>query len=83
MATENSNSVTEINAIGQRGFLIRGVGDDIWFRVYDHKGSGEFVDYEITHHDCEIVIIDPSAALISNSAGDFLDYTAESMTIVK
>lgn len=71
----------ESNAIGTRGFLIRGINDALWFRVYglDHK----FVDYEITHHDCEIVIIDSSAALIHNEAGDFLDYTAESMKIVK
>ena len=73
-------NTTETNAIGSRGMLIRGIGDEIWFRVYARDGSGEFVDYEITHHDCEIVIIDPSAALIRNDAGDFLDYTTESMT---
>lgn len=71
----------EERAIGQRGFLIRGIGDEIWFRVYHPDKS--FTDYEITHHDCEIVIIDPSAALIHNDAGEFLDYTAESMTISK
>ena len=73
----------ETNAIGSRGFLIRGINDEVWFRIYARDGSGEFVDYEITHHDCEIVIIDPSAALIRNDAGDFLDYTTESMTPVK
>jgi hypothetical protein len=72
---------TEKRAIGQRGFLIRGLGDEIWFRVYHPDKS--FTDYDITHHDCEIVIIDPSAALIQNNAGEFLDYTAESMTISK
>ena len=71
----------EERAIGVRGFLIRGVGDEMWFRVYHPDKS--FTDYEITHHDCEIVIIDPSAALIHNDAGDFLDYTDESMTPVK
>ena len=35
----------------------------------------------VMHEDFDIVIIDPSAALISNDAGDFLDYTAESMQI--
>ena len=73
-------NTTETNAIGSRGFLIRGINDEVWFRVYAPDKSGEFVDYEITHHDCEIVIIDPSAALICNDAGDFLDYTTESMT---
>ena len=73
----NSGNMTEEQAIGQRGFLIRGLGDEIWFRVYHPDRS--FTDYEITHHDCEIVIIDPSAALIKNTAGEFLDYTAESL----
>ena len=72
---------TEQRAIGVRGFLIRsGVDDQILFRVYtsgdpDHS----FVDYEITNHDCEVVIIDPDAAFFRNEAGDFLDYTSESM----
>lgn len=73
-------NTTEERAIGQRGFLIRGL-DEVWFRVYHPDKS--FTDYEITHHDCEIVIIDPSAALISNESGDFLDYTTESMQVVK
>lgn len=76
-------NTTETNAIGSRGFLIRGINDEVWFRIYAQDGSGDFVDYEITHHDCEIVIIDASAALIRNDAGDFLDYTTESMTPVK
>jgi hypothetical protein len=74
----------EERAIGQRGFLIRSAVDDqIFFRVYAPNTKEEFVDYEITNHDCEVVIIDPHAALIRNNAGDFLDYTAESMGIVK
>lgn len=75
---------TEERAIGQRGFLIRGIEDQMWFRVYT-PGDSEpgFVDYEISHHDCEVVIIDASAALIRNDAGDFLDYTTESMQIAK
>lgn len=75
---------TEERAIGVRGFLIRGMGDEMWFRVYT-PGDPEhsFVDYEITHHDCEVVIIDPSAAFINSEAGEFLDYTTESMEIAK
>ena len=73
--------MTEERAIGVRGFLIRGLEDNVWFRVYHPDKS--FTDYEITHHDCEIVIIDPSAALIRSDAGEFLDYTTESMEIVK
>lgn len=70
----------ETKAIGVRGMLIRSVVDnEILFRVYDHEHN--FVDYEITNHDCEVVIIDAHAALISNQAGNFLDYTAESMSV--
>jgi hypothetical protein len=87
METENSGDLIEPSetlAIGARGFLIRGLENQIWFRVYaTGDETHAFVDYEITHHDCEIVIIDPSAALIRNAAGDFLDYTSESMGIVK
>lgn len=69
---------TEERAIGVRGMLIRTAGmAEVMFRVYDNQH--EFVDYEITNYDCEVVIIDPDAALIRNEAGDFLDYTKESM----
>lgn len=71
---------TQERAIGVRGMLIRTL-NEVVFRVYDH--NHDFVDYEITNHDCEVVIIDPDAALIRNEAGDFLDYTNESMTIRK
>ena len=71
--------MAETNAIGERGFLIRGTDNTVYFRVYSRDNSGDFVDYELTHHDCEIVIIDPSAALIKGEHGEFLDYTTESM----
>jgi hypothetical protein len=82
MATENSGNLTQTLAQGVRGFLIRSaLNDQIFFRVYDQNHN--FVDYEITNYDCEVEIVDPDAALIRNDAGDFLDYTAESMSIAK
>ena len=72
--------VSEQRAIGVRGMLIRTM-DDIVFRVYDHEHN--FVDYEISNFDVEVVIIDPDAAFIRGPAGDFLDYTAESMGYTK
>jgi hypothetical protein len=82
MATENSGNLIETLAQGVRGFLIRSaLNDQILFRVYDQDHN--FVDYEITNYDCEVEIVDPDAALIRNDAGDFLDYTAESMGIAK
>lgn len=80
MDSKNDRNLTETPAIGTRGIIIR-VLDDIVFRVYDHDHN--FVDYEITNHDCEVVIIDPHAALVRNDAGDFLDYTSESMQVGK
>lgn len=81
METPDSGNLTEEQAVGARGCLIRTIDDRVMFRVYNH--NRDFVDYEITHHDCEIVIIDPSAALIRCDAGDFLDYSLESMRIAK
>ncbi len=83
MATTNSGSVkyTQERAIGVRGFLIRGAEDQVWFRVYDK--NHDFVDYEITNYDCEVVIIDPDAAFHRGEHGDFLDYTDESMRPAK
>ena len=75
--TDNGDWTEEL-AIGTRGMLIRS-GDDIVFRVYDHEHN--FVDYEITNHDCEVVIIDPHAAFHRGQAGDFLDYATESMQV--
>ena len=69
------------SAKGQRGLLIRGMDGQIWFRQYD--ANHDFVDYDITHYDCEIEILDSSAELISNEHGDFLDYTPASLGIVK
>ena len=74
----------ETLAIGQRGLLIRGIDNEVWFRVYSRENNEQsFVDYEITNYDCEVVIIDPHAAFIRSEAGDFLDYTTESMAPIK
>ena len=66
-------------AQGERGFLIRGMDGQIWFRQYN--ADHDFVDYDITHYDCEIEIVDSSAELVRNAHGNFLDYTRESLGI--
>lgn len=78
MAIENSGNLIETPAQGVRGFLIRSFDQQIFFRVYDQDHN--FVDYEITNYDCEVEIVDPDAAFIRGDAGDFLDYTTQSMT---
>lgn len=71
--------MTRKPAQGQRGFLIRGADGQIWFRQYDSNHN--FVDYDITHYDCEIVIVDNTAELIRTNRGDYLDYTEETFGI--
>jgi hypothetical protein len=70
----------ETPARGQRGMLIRSINGIFYFRQY--TGDYEFVDYEVTHHDMEIEILEPDAALFRTERGDFLDYTSESMNVV-
>jgi hypothetical protein len=73
-------STQETPARGQRGMLIRGINGIFYFRQY--SDDYEFVDYEVTHHDMEIEIVDADAALFRTQHGDFLDYTSESMNVV-
>ena len=68
-------------AKGAEGCLIRGHDGKYYFRVYD--ANHDFVDYDITHYDCEIEIVDSSAELIRSEHGNILDYTRESLGIAK
>ena len=70
----------ETTAKGQRGILITGMDNQVYFRQY--ASDFTFVDYMLTNYDVEIEIIDADAALIRNESGNFLDYTAESMSVV-
>ena len=72
---------TEVSALGERGIIVRGMDGVYYFRQYD--ANNDFVDYEITHHDLEVVIIEKDASLFRNQAGDFLDYSTESMKPIK
>ena len=73
-------SKQETPAAGQRGILITGVDNQVFFRQY--AADFTFVDYMLTNYDVEIEIVDPDAALIRTERGDFLDYTTESMNVV-
>jgi hypothetical protein len=70
----------ETTAQGQRGILITGMDNQVYFRQYTSDYT--FVDYMLTNYDVEIEITDADAALIRNESGNFLDYTAESMSVV-
>ena len=78
---EPCTQISNVPAQGQRGFLIRTLDTHV-FRQYD--ADHNFVDYDITNYDCEVEIVDPDAALVQFDNGDcILDYTSESMEIVK
>jgi hypothetical protein len=73
-------SQQETVAKGQRGILITGMDNQVYFRQY--ASDYTFVDYMLTNYDVEIEIIDADAALIRHERGNFLDYTSESMNVV-
>ena len=58
-------------ANGATGYLIWCGGDKYVFRVYDREHN--FVDYDITHFDLQVVIID-DANFYETEDGNFLDY---------
>jgi hypothetical protein len=64
-------------AKGKKGFLIWCGGDRYVFRIY---GEGqEFTDYDLMHSDCEIIINDDDAYLYSDSEGNSLDHSPETL----
>jgi len=82
METENRGSIiSEKDALGERGCLIRSMDGRFYFRQYD--ANHDFVDYEVINYDCDIVIADMDAALIRTAHGDFLDYSSRSMRPVE
>ena len=60
------------SADGVRGHLLNLFNGEYVFRVYDEKFK--FVDYDITHHDLEVMIIGDDASLYSSEFGDYIDY---------
>lgn len=48
-----------------------------FFRVKDTTSEEGFTDYDVTHYDLEVMILDSSAEFIQNENGNFLDYTEE------
>ena len=69
----------ETPAAGQRGILITGFDNQVYFRQY--AADFTFVDYLLTNYDVEVEIVDTDAALIRTDRGNFLDYTSASMSV--
>jgi hypothetical protein len=58
-------------AKGTKGFIIR-IFDSHVFRVYNERH--EFIDYDITHHDLEVEILESDATFYHSEFGSYLDY---------
>ena len=59
-------------AKGTIGFIMRGLDGEHFFRVYDKDHN--FVDYDILHHDLQVVIIEDDATFFETDKGHFIDH---------
>ncbi len=80
-----SKKEKRIPALYKKGTILRTVSSDPFhikhiMRVNDDSENG-FTDYDITHYDLEVLILDSSAEFVQTDKGNFLDYTKEAMEI--
>lgn len=67
------------SAKGTKGCLLRSMADGLAvFRVYDAEHN--FRDYEVVHHDVEIIIDDDSAWFYEHDGEFYLDYSPDVLT---
>ena len=59
-------------ANGATGYLIWCGGDKYVFRVYDKEHN--FVDYDILHHDLQVVILEDDATFYETENKNYLDH---------
>ncbi len=48
----------ETSAQNVKGFILRGMDGELFFRIYDEKDRSKYKDYKIDHYDLEVQIID-------------------------
>lgn len=66
-------------ARGTRGFLLRSLDDEYFFRIYGADGS--FHDYALWHSDLEIEIIDEEATFYEDDERPRLDHSPKTLGI--
>jgi len=64
-------------AKGKKGFLIWCGGEKYVFRIYDEDHS--FIDYDLLHSDCEIIINDEDAYLYTDPKGNSMDHSPKTL----
>jgi hypothetical protein len=63
-----------------KGILIRGIGMESFFRVYNEDHT--FTDYEIHHYDLDVTIHDEGAFIYEREDGTrYIDYCPETYGI--
>mgnify|MGYP003339478920 CR=1 FL=1 len=60
------------SAKGTIGFIMRNFGGGHFFRVYDKDHN--FVDYDILHHDLQVVILEEDATFYETDNRNYLDH---------
>jgi len=53
----------EMSAHHVKGYLLRGVDGQLFFRIYDPLDRSRYKDYYIDHHDLEVIINDNYSSL--------------------
>jgi hypothetical protein len=67
-------------AKGKKGFLIWCGGEKYVFRIYDKDHS--FIDYDLMHSDCEIIISDDDGYLYTDPLGNSLDHSPKTLGLI-
>lgn len=75
-----ANTETRTPALHTRATICKyGIPDQRpthFVRVNDDSPEG-FTDYDLTHHDLDVLILDNTAEFIKTSRGNYLDYSKE------
>jgi hypothetical protein len=64
-------------AKGVRGHIIDSFTGTYYFRVYDNEGN--FIDYDLRHHDLTVIIDDDDAVLYEDAFGAKLDHSPQTL----
>ena len=71
----------ERSAQGVEGFLLRTIDGGLIFRIYDPDNKRVFKDYEVSHHDLRIKIMDDYSSFYEkereNGLDGYIDYPSK------
>jgi hypothetical protein len=56
-----------------KGFLLRGIDGELFFRIYDKDDRRKYKDYEIRHYDLEVEIVDNYSSIFEEETTEGFD----------